>query len=487
MRTFLDLGLPESLAGGLSTLGFSSPTDIQIAALPTLLAGRDLLMESETGTGKTFAFLAPALAIAAESGNARVEGPIALIAAPTQELAVQIGKESEKLAKAAGLNLHSVVLLGGTPLEKQEAKLRERPHIVVGTLGRLADLVALKRLKTTSLRFLVLDEADRLLAPETEQQALALLAAVPHACVRVLASATLPARTRRSAAPHLRDPSIAETTAKPVLAGDIEHWCFYCDGRKRLDFIRRFEAAIKPQRCLVFMTNSSRIPLSVERLESFGLPVDGIHAKLEKESRRVALDRFAAGELRYLVTSDLGARGLDIAGLSHVISLDLPDEPTIYVHRAGRTGRAGAHGTSIVLADGVELARASRIAVREGFVFRCKVMEKGEVVEPPAEDFFSMAEKAESERRAYRDIRRTERASGSAESGSYASPEHGRSGESRSPENRRSFDDAARGRAGGSRPSFPGRDRSRASTEPAKHFANGRPKRPKEEGEGGKA
>lgn len=441
MRTFSDLGLDEALAGGLSSLGFAGPTPVQELSIPALREGRDLLMESETGTGKTFAYLAPAIDLlarakggeplpaaaepeaavpeAAEAGETgtpsdaprpprpprkapKREGPILLVASPTQELAVQIGREAERLAAAAGLEIGVAVFLGGSPMDRQEARLRSRPEIVVGTLGRLADLVALRRLPTRDLRYLVLDEADRLLVPETEDLALALLQASPRSCARILASATLPERTRRKAAPFLREPLVAEAKTRPVLAGDIEHWCFYCDGRKRLDFLRRLESAIAPSRCLVFMTNAARIPEAVERLAAWGLPVDGIHAKVEKEARRVALERLTEGKIRYLVTSDLGARGLDIPGLSHVVSLDLPEEPEVYVHRAGRTGRAGAKGVSIVLADGVELRRASRHAVREGFVYRCKILERGLVLEPPAEEFFARVEEAESERRDYK-------------------------------------------------------------------------------------
>ncbi len=420
MDAFLGLGLSEPLAGALATLGYAKPTPIQETAMPLLLAGRDLLMESETGTGKTFAYLAPALelisfgrrgpeknaeGLADRSAKAGREGPEALIVAPTQELAVQIGRETERLVRASGLALRVAVILGGTPLSKQEAKLRDRPAIVVGTLGRIGDLVTLRRIRLSALKILVLDEADRLLAPEAEEQALSLLRACPATAAHALVSATLPQRTRAKAAPFLTEPAEAKAESTTVLAGDIEHWCFYCDGRKRLDFLRRLEVAVAPKRCLVFLAQAHRVAHAVERLEAMGLPVAGIHAKLEKEERRVALERFASGELRYLVTSDLGARGLDIAGLSHVVSLDLPEEHSVYVHRAGRTGRAGAKGVSIVLADMVELERASRLAVRAGFVFRTKFLEAAEVLEPTTAEFFERAERAEAEKSAHRAAR----------------------------------------------------------------------------------
>jgi superfamily II DNA/RNA helicase len=404
MDSFLELGLCEAVARGLSSLGFDSPTPVQRLAIPALLAGKDLYLESETGTGKTFAYLAPAFS---ELVARRAEGgPAILVAVPTQELAVQIGREAERLGAASGLELHTAVLIGGSPLERQEAKLKSRPLIVVGTLGRLADLVTLRRLKTDSLRCLILDEADRLLAPEMEESSLILLKAAPRTCLRALVSATLPARTRAKAAPFMRNPqSLAVEAERPVLAGDIEHWCFYCDGRKRLDFLRRFEAAVRPERCLVFMSQASRVEHATEVLTELGLPIVGIHSHLEKEARRTALERFTEGKLRYLLTSDLGARGLDIPGISHVVSLDLPEDETIYIHRAGRTGRAGSHGISVVLADSVELARASRLAVKEGFVFRCKFLEAAEILEPTPQEFFERAERAEGEKQKHRDAK----------------------------------------------------------------------------------
>ncbi|HUX38425.1 MAG TPA: DEAD/DEAH box helicase [Rectinemataceae bacterium] len=404
MEDFGGLGLHDAVARGFATLGFEKPTEVQAKAIPALLAGRDLLMESETGTGKTFAYLAPifaALADAASPGR----GVLALIAAPTQELAVQIGREAEKLAKASGIEAGIAILLGGSPIARQEAELKRGPRILVGTLGRLSDLAFARVLKLGSLRFLILDEADRLFAKETEELCGRLLEAVPRSAQRVLASATIPARVRSITAPWLRDPILVESTSTTVLSGDIEHWCFYCDSRKRLDFIRRFEASLRPSRCLLFHSNASRLGKLLETLESFGLPVAAISARRDKEERRVALERFAKGELRYLLTSDLGARGLDIAGISHVISLDLPEEPTVYIHRAGRTARAGAKGVSIVLADAVELKRASRLAVRGEFVFRTKVLREGKVFEPPVADFFALVEESEEQRQKARGAR----------------------------------------------------------------------------------
>jgi Superfamily II DNA and RNA helicases len=398
MESFSQLGLAESLANALASFGFEEPTQVQKEAVPILLSRKDAIIESETGTGKTFAYLAPAFQLASTLDRKSSGEPGAIVAAPTQELAVQIGREAERLAKAAELPLKVVVLLGGTPIEKQVAKLKAKPDIIVGTLGRLADLVALGRIKTQALKLLVLDEADRLFAPETAELAEKLVKSAPATCVRAMVSATIPEKARRAMLPFLREPAEICPANDAVLSESIEHWCFYCDGRKRLDFVRRFEAAMHPERCLLFLSVAARVEKAALALDHFGLPIAAIHSGMDKEERRVALEQFVSGEVRYLLTSDLGARGLDIQGISHVISLDLPEEGTIYTHRAGRTGRAGANGVSIVLADAVELKRASKIATKGGFVFRCKVLEEGKVLEPTSEEFFARAEKAEEQR-----------------------------------------------------------------------------------------
>jgi ATP-dependent RNA helicase DeaD len=412
MDSFSPLGLPENLAAALTSFGFAGPTAAQERAIPILLAGRDLLLQAETGTGKTFAYLAPGLALAAGKSPAR--GPLLLVVCPTQELAVQVAGQAERLLAASGhtsteQNPAVLALLGGSPLSRQETSLRRKPAVVVGTAGRLADLVRIGALKTASLNLAVLDEADRLFTPETEEAAAFILGKFPETCTRALVSATLSTRTKRLAAPFLRDPASTDLGGEGVLSSLIEHWAFYVDHRKRIDFIRRFDSVVRPERCLVFASRSDRAAQTVQRLIAEGLTADSILAKQDKEHRRVALDRFASGKVRYLVTSDLGARGLDVPGISHVLSLDLPEEPSVYTHRAGRTGRAGAKGVSVVLADGVELQRASRIAVRGAFVFRCKTLDSGALQEPPVEEFFSRVESAESEKSAYRAAHRGRR------------------------------------------------------------------------------
>lgn len=400
MNEFTALGLDGDLDRAFHSLGFSQPTAVQARAIPPLLRRKDCFVQSETGTGKTYAYLAPILELLRD-GNPG-PGPLALVICPTQELAVQVEKHSRQLIDAAGMDVEVYTLLGGSPISRQESALKRKPKLVIGTPGRSADLLRLRILRPGNLDFLVLDEADRLFSKEFEEATEGLLEATPGKATRVLVSATIPDKVRRIAADYLKNPESIDLVSDQVLSGDIEHWVFYVEARKRIDFIRKFETAVHPAKCLIFASSGDRVSRVAERLRDFGLEADSIGSRQEKEHRRVALERFARGEIRYLATTDLGARGLDIPDISHVLSLDFPEERTGYIHRAGRTGRAGNKGVSVVLADAWELKRLSKIAVDRHFVFRTKMLVSGQVLEPPVEDFFAEVERGEKEKQAYR-------------------------------------------------------------------------------------
>lgn len=406
MNDFSDLGLSAELSAAFGTLGFKIPTKVQRLAIPRILLKKDIFLQSETGTGKTFAYLAPAISMVKDMNPSK--GPLILVLCPTQELAVQVAKQAEMLLTESRIAMNVLALLGGSPLSRQEDALKKKPHIVVGTPGRTSDLVKMRFLRLDSVNFIVLDEGDRLFSTEYREQVNGILgAASPDSC-KILASATISPNTRKLARVYMKNSESLDLLDEGVLTRDIEHWVFYVEHRKRIDFIRRLEAAIKPKKCLVFASSGDRVERTAERLAEIGLPADSILAKQEKEHRRVAIERFENGTLRYLVTTDLGARGLDIAGITHIISLDFPEENSWYVHRAGRTGRAGEKGISIVLADAWELRSASRLAVDRNFVFRTKRLEEGQVVEPPVEEFFAMVEKGDAEKKDYREKMRSE-------------------------------------------------------------------------------
>jgi superfamily II DNA/RNA helicase len=395
MQNFENLGLKAEIAAALSSFGFAEPTPIQTLSIPVLLERHDAYISSATGTGKTFAFLA-ALLSTIDHNSAAIQ---ALIIAPTHDLGAQLYRETEKLIQASGLPFKVAQAFGNIAMPRQMDRLARKPHVIVGSIGRIRDLATAGKINLGSCAWTVLDEADRLFEKEAIGLTSELLDALPAGCHRILVSATIPDRTIDRSARWFRSPVRLILDSTEALKTSIEHWCFHAASRSKLDFLRRFEAAARPERCLLFASSNATIFTITKKLEHLGFPAGVLKSDKQSEERRNVIADFAAGRIRWLITTDLGARGLDVPDISHVVSYDLPEEPTVYVHRAGRTGRAGQHGISICLADLVELKRASRIAVRYGFTFMCKILEAGSVHDIEPENFFALAEEEESARK----------------------------------------------------------------------------------------
>ena len=397
MSDFSSLNIDERLCAALQSLNLTNPTEVQQHAIPLLLQRKDLAMQSETGTGKTLAYLLPIFQtlLGALPIHREDKWPKALVVCPTQELTVQVTRQATLLAQAASLDIKSLALLGGTHFSHQKEALKVHPDIIVGTPGRLADLVNMRFIDLFHLAFLVLDEADRLFSKEYVDPLEFLLAKAPKACVHVMASATIPEKTLHRASSWIPAPAVLELNHEGVLSDAIEHRVFYAGHRKKTAILTTRLNALRPSRCLIFASETYRVERIAERLADSGMKCASIVSRMEKQSRYSTIERFREGSLPILVTTDLAARGLDIPDISHVISLDLPEESNAYVHRAGRTGRAGKKGVSVVIADRIELERASKTAVKFGFVFRTKRLEYGQVIEPSVEDFFDYVEKNE--------------------------------------------------------------------------------------------
>jgi superfamily II DNA/RNA helicase len=395
MQEFTDLGLSDAMVQAFAALGFETPTDIQKLAMPAINRRQDVYISSATGTGKTFAYAAPVL----DSIDCSARTVQAIVVTPTHDLAAQIHRELSRLAAAATIAARVEVALGSIPLKRQLDRLAERPHIVVGSAGRIRDLALAGDLDLSGCLWAILDEADRLFENEAIDITTELLNVLPAGCARVLVSATLPKRTVDRSAPWFRDPVHLSIDSSEALRTSIEHWCFHSPSRSKLDFLRRFESSVKPERCLLFASSNATVFTIQKRLDFLGFPAVVLKSDKDGTERKNALEEFSSGAARWLITTDLGARGLDLPDVSHVISFDLPEEPTVYMHRAGRTGRAGKHGVSVALTDLVELKRASKIAVKYGFPFVCKILDSGIVHDIEPENFFALAEEEESARK----------------------------------------------------------------------------------------
>jgi superfamily II DNA/RNA helicase len=355
--------------------------------MPRLLAGERVLFSSPTGTGKTFAYLIPVFQtlLEAPEGAAPASGPEALILAPTYELCSQIKQEAEFLA--AG-RFKISLLIGSAALSRQIDSLKkDKPRVVVGNSGRILQLAKMGKLRL-SPRFLILDEADRLAAEELYGETRELVSLVRGAPQTAACSATLPEKCRDRIIPLMggsKSVAVEETGENEILRDKIDHWAFFCEERDKIRLLRSFLAALRPRKALVFTGRGAQVGNIVSKLQHHGVPALGLFGDMDKRLRKQAMDDFRRGRATVLVASDLAARGLDIPGVSHIISLDTGEDPDAYVHRCGRTARAGKRGVMASFGDEAELRRLAKLEKKLGIVVRPKELYEGKLRAPEAE------------------------------------------------------------------------------------------------------
>jgi superfamily II DNA/RNA helicase len=420
--SFTALGLSSRFTGSFAARGIDVPTGIQTRIIPRLLAGESAVFSSATGTGKTFAYLLPLFERLLASGRAAVGpdrargGPRLLVLAPTFELCSQIKAEADFLlgidreggrAESAAPDASSghfpafppsfrvSLVIGGANMSRQiDALKAEKPAVIIGNPGRVLALVRLGKLKTRSLEALVLDEADRLAADELFEETAELLRFIQagrSAPLQIAAcSATMPPKSRErlfsvtGELPGMGEAGI-DGAEEDVLRNKIHHWAIWSESREKIDTLRSFFVAAKPRKVLVFTARGDDVGKIAARLQYHHVAAGGLHGKMEKTSRRAALEDFRRGRLMALVTSDLAARGLDISGISHVIALDVPGEADAYLHRAGRTARAGKEGVMVTIGDAEEMRALAKLEKKLGIVIYPKELYQGTIAAPEVE------------------------------------------------------------------------------------------------------
>lgn len=355
---FSELGLADPIQHALKARNHVTPTPIQARAIPELLAGRDMLGVAQAGTGKTAAFALPILHQLSrkrgKGGNGRARGPRAVILAPTRELAIQIGDEFRAYGRQ--LNLRQTVIFGGVSQRPQVKALLRGVEIVIATPGRLLDLLEQRRLVLDAVEFFVLDEADRMLDMGFVRDVRKIIAALPRARQSLLFSATMPREVARLSGEILADPVRVEVAAQATPVERIEQRVHHVDTAGKEALLTGILRDPGMERAIVFTRTKHRADRLALRLEKRGLAAEAIHGNKSQAARQRALKRFRAGEVRILVATDIAARGIDVDGISHVINFELPNEPESYVHRIGRTARAGASGIAISFCDPAERA-----------------------------------------------------------------------------------------------------------------------------------
>lgn len=345
--TFASLQLAKSLLDALASEGYTAPTPIQAAAIPPAIAGRDVLGIAQTGTGKTAAFALPILHQLMAHPNAHTAGrpPKALILAPTRELAAQIGESFAAYGRRT--HLRHVVIFGGVNQRPQVNALRNGVDILVATPGRLTDLMQQRLVDLKSISFAVLDEADRMLDMGFIEPIRRIMSAVPSRRQTMLFSATMPSEIKHLADSFLRDPVRVAVTPVASTVDRIDQRIYQVPMPMKTQLLLHILALDGVERTLVFTKTKHGADRVVKRLHAAGVVASAIHGNKAQNHRTRALEAFRSGSAPVLVATDIAARGIDVDGITHVVNFDLPMEPESYVHRIGRTARAGATGEAI--------------------------------------------------------------------------------------------------------------------------------------------
>lgn len=364
-------GLSDSIRARLEELKITEPTKVQEKVIPLIAESKSLLFQSETGTGKTYAYLLPLinrLEADPDTSCCRI-----IVCAPTFELASQINAAAKKIT-----DRKTALMIGGAPIKRQTETLKEKPQIIIGTAARLVELIRLKKIKTQGLYALIFDECDRLLKKESFEDTDALRNCVTPELQIIGCSATInkPARIFFAGAENLIMPQ------EFILSKSIEHWAIYAEAREKIDFLRKFLAAEKPAKALVFTSRSDQVENIYKKLSYKHVECAALYAKADKQERKSAIDRFRSGKCKLLITSDLGARGLDIPDITHIIQLDLPEDDDFFIHRAGRTARAGKKGINVVIGDEFEMQRYASLEKKLGLTVYPKQIRNGKVTAP---------------------------------------------------------------------------------------------------------
>jgi ATP-dependent RNA helicase DeaD len=340
-KTFASFGLRPEILKGIEDLYYKEPTPIQAEAIPLILEGKDVIGQAQTGTGKTAAFVLPILE-KLQMGKRDIQ---ALILTPTRELSVQIAEEIEKLGKHLDVNVLS--LHGGTDIERQLSKLKQTVHIVVGTPGRVLDHMQRGSLHFGRISTLVLDEADKMLEMGFLEDVEQIIVSTPQHRQVLLFSATMPDPVKKLARLFMKQPPHIRIEAKQKTVEHIEQQYYVINQSDKADALIDLLEELNPYLCIIFANTQQRVQQLTARLQENGFPAAALYGDLSQNKREQLMKQFREIKFQYLVATDIAARGLDVEGVTHVINYDLPNDVESYIHRVGRTGRAGQKGTAI--------------------------------------------------------------------------------------------------------------------------------------------
>ncbi len=373
---FKALGFKDEIVKALAVQQIDKPTPIQEMAIPKLMENKDVVIQSETGSGKTLAYLLPLFA----KQTAPSKTLQLLVLVPTQELAMQVHRQVEALAENSGVPLKSLVIFGNVNIKGQIEKLREKPQIIIGTCGRIIELIQKKKITAHTVNTIVIDEADKMLDKQNIEGVKVIRKAVMRDTQIVLVSASISEKTLEQAGMIAKEPELVKTADTFKIPEKIQHLYIVVQSRDKLETLRKLISILHPQRTLVFINKPEEAEVAAAKLKYHKLDATFIHGTGNKQERQKAIADFSSGKVPLLIATDIAARGLHIEQVSAVFSISISDDPMDYLHRAGRTGRGESEGISVSIVTQQELPLIKKCQRKFGINMTEIVLREGKII-----------------------------------------------------------------------------------------------------------
>jgi superfamily II DNA/RNA helicase len=363
---FKDYDFDNRIKRGLSEMGFVKPLEVQAEAIPKILEGQDLIVQSQTGSGKTAAFGIPVC----QEIDETLETSQALILTPTRELTIQVQEEVAAIGQYKDIT--SVAIVGKEPMQNQRRALKQNPHIIVATPGRMMNHIINKNVKLHDIKYLIIDEADEMFIMGFKEQLEAIIDKLPKDRVTLLFSATMPDQVRYLSELYMKSPEQIKVEAEVSTVDKIEQIYYAVDGLKKTKFLRQMLVREEPRKAIIFLNTREQVDDLYREMKNWGYYVTAVHGGVEQKDRQQRLNNFKRGRARILLSTDLASRGLHVHGLTHVINYGVPFEHEQYVHRIGRTGRVDQNGIAITLVTSRDVDRFESLQEYLGYKIPCK-------------------------------------------------------------------------------------------------------------------
>ena len=373
---FKELGISLPIINGLKKEKITTPTLVQEAVIDKIKNNKDLIVQSETGSGKTLAYLIPLF----ENIDPTEKGMKVLVLVPTHELAMQVHKQIMRLSENSEKDITSTTIFGDVNINRQIEKLREKPHIIIGTTGRILELIGKRKITAHTVKTIVIDEADKMLDKNNIEGVKAVIKACMRDTQLLMFSASIEKSTIMEAEKLAKQPEVIKTTEKIVVPKNIEHIYFISERRDKIEVMRKIAKSLKPKKAMVFINKVSDIEELTQKLQYHNYRAKCIHGTVEKEDRKKVIEEFKSGKLQFLTATDIAARGLHFEGVTTVFHISIPEEPLDYLHRAGRAGRGQQKGLSVSIVTEEELKYIKAYQKAFGINIIAKKMYQGKIV-----------------------------------------------------------------------------------------------------------